>query len=408
VIRPIVMPKLGLTMTEGMLAEWRVGPGDSVVPGDVLYVVETDKIANEVEASHAGVIDALLAEPGAVVLVGAPVCTLRIDGEEGVTAPVADHKPDPSPALPASAAPAAPGEKPRIIATPLARRRAQAAGVDLATIVGSGPRNRIMAGDLPDSTARATALAEPIAAPATAPDMAPSPTSDRMIRPNAWQQVTARRLSEAKRDIPHFYVFARADVTDLLALREQLNAGGDAPRLTVSHFIIAAVARALGAIPEMNRVWAGETIRQFTGIDIGLAVESPKGLVAPVLHGLSGLGLDGIAAAAGLLVARAREGRLAQSDLAGGAISISNVGMFGVSALVPIVNPGQSSILGVGASQPQFLPDAHGQPVLRQVLELALSCDHRVIDGALAARFLAAVCRQLERAASLLRCPSGT
>lgn len=381
---PILMPKLGLTMTEGMLAEWKVAPGDAVTAGQVLFVVETDKIANEIEAPHSGVVETLLAQPGDVLPVGAVLAHWRIAGEVG-------------PALPAHVAPS-PAAEERIIATPLARRMAAKAGLDLAQVAGKGPRGRIMAGDV------SAVLDEEVGAPTT-PAPAALPTQVRERKPSAFQKVTARRLTQAKQDIPHFYIFAKADVTDLLILREQLNNGDGAAKLTVSHFLIAAVARALASMPQVNCVWAGDVIHDLPTVDIGMAVESPKGLVAPVLHELGGLTLDEMAVLANGLVARAREGKLAPEDLRGGAVSISNVGMFGASALLPIINPGQSSILGVGAAQPVFLPDAHGRPVLRQVLELALSCDHRVIDGALAARFLQAICRHLECAATLLRRP---
>lgn len=384
---PILMPKLGLTMTEGMLAEWKVAPGDAVTAGQVLFVVETDKIANEIEAQQAGVVEALLAEPGDVLAVGAVLARLQVAGENALAAPSL-----PAPAL------SSPDADLRIIATPLARRMAAKAGLDLAQVAGRGPRGRIMAGDV-------SAVLDEEPATGVAPAPAALPTQVRERKPSAFQKVTARRLTQAKQDIPHFYIFAKADVTDLLVMREQLNSGSGASKLTVSHFVIAAVARALAAMPEMNCVWAGEVIHDLPTVDIGMAVESPKGLVAPVLHDLGDLTLDEVAVLANGLVARAREGKLAPEDLRGGAVSISNVGMFGASALLPIINPGQSSILGVGAAQTVFLPDAHGRPVLRQVLELALSCDHRVIDGALAARFLQAICRHLECAATLLRRP---
>lgn len=364
---PILMPKLGLTMTEGLLAEWKVAPGDAVSAGDVIFVVETDKISNDVEASEAGTIGALLVQPGETAPVGAAVAMIANGG------------------LPRN------GEV-RIIATPLARRVAAARGIDLARVSGSGPRGRIMAEDVAGSPP----LAEPTSF---------ASTSGAIHELGAYQRVAARRLTEAKRDIPHFYVFADADLTDLLALRAQLNADPGQAKLTVNSFILAALARTLAVFPQMNRVWAGECLRELATIDVGLAVEGPKGLVAPVVRDLGGLALDEIAAAAEGVIARARADRLASQDLDGGAIAVSNVGMFGVTGLVPIINPGQSSILGVGAAQPLFRPDADGRPLLRQVIHLALSCDHRVIDGALAARFLQAVCQQLETAVALLRRP---
>jgi pyruvate dehydrogenase E2 component (dihydrolipoamide acetyltransferase) len=376
------MPKLGLTMTEGMLAEWKVAPGDRVQAGDVIFIVETDKISNEIEASEAGTIKALLAEPGQVVPVGAAVATLMAEhaGRAAAAAEPAIGLPEP---------------QSRIVATPLARRMAREAGVEIGSVAGSGPRGRIMAEDVTAATP-----------PSPGPTGEPQPSDRGEVKPlGKYQKIAARRLTEAKRDIPHFYVFAEADVTELVKLRTQLNSDPGFTRLTVNHFIIAAVARALAELPECNRVWVDEGLLQLPRIDVGLAVESPKGLVAPVLQNLGSRSLDEIAEAATGLVDRARAGRLSQTELEGGAISISNVGMFGATGLLPIVNPGQSSILGVGRNQSVFRPDDHGRPILREVMNLALSCDHRVIDGALAARFLQKVQQGLESPWSFLRRP---
>jgi pyruvate dehydrogenase E2 component (dihydrolipoamide acetyltransferase) len=388
------MPKLGLTMTEGLLAEWKVAPGDAVKPGDVMFVVETDKISNEIEAQCDGVVAALHVAEGDVLPVGAVMLSLEVADRAGVGK---------LPVEPADTAPSAPGD--RIIATPLARRMAAGAGVDLAAIAGSGPRGRIMAEDVTSAFTATDSARPPLDRPADMPLIEPASGEEALTELSPYQRVAARRLTEAKRDIPHFYVFAEADVTELLVLREQLNAAGGYAKLTVNSFLIVAVVRALAAMPAMNRVWAGEALRELAKIDVGMAVEGPRGLVAPVLRDLGALTLDEAAEAANALVERARNGRLAPQDLEGGAIAISNVGMFGATGLLPIINPGQSSIVGVGANQPVFRPDAAGQPVLRQVLNLSLSCDHRVIDGALAARFLQAVCRQLETSAALLRRP---
>lgn len=391
---PIVMPKLGLTMTEGLLAAWKVAPGDAVSVGDVIFVVETDKISNEIEAQCDGIVAELHAAEGEVLPVGAKVISLRVADD-----PTEGANPMPPPV---AVAEPAPESLARIVATPLARRMAVQSSLDLAGIHGSGPRGRIMAEDV------AAAIASVGATPLLVPREHANPIQTgkgALHTLGAYQRVAARRLTEAKRDIPHFYVFAEADVTELLAMRATLNASPGPMKLTVNSFIVAAAARAMCAVSGMNRVWAGENLRELAAIDVGMAVEGSKGLVAPVLRGIGTLNLDEIAEAAEALIARARAGRLVSEDLEGGAIAISNVGMFGATGLLPIINPGQSSILGVGANQPVFRPDANGQPVLRQVLNLALSCDHRVIDGALAARFLQALCKQLEMPAALMRRP---
>jgi pyruvate dehydrogenase E2 component (dihydrolipoamide acetyltransferase) len=380
------MPKLGLTMTEGHLVSWNVAPGDSVHSGDVLFVVETDKIANEVEAHEDGTIIALLASEGDTLPVGAAIATLAvsdpIDGD----------------AIPPAVAPDS-HDQPRLIATPLARRAAHRAGIDLASVSGSGPRGRITADDVTAALAQSSANTEAVPAP-----VLPQPIVGR-IPIDAHRKVLARRLSEAKRDIPHFYVMAEADVTALSDLRQQLNSAHGQPKLTLSHFLLAALARALVAMPEMNRVLDDDALLQLPCADVGLAVEGPKGLVAPVLRNLGSLTIDEIAHAADQMLAGIRAGRLFADALKGGATALSNVGMFGATALIPIVNPGQSSILGVGRSRGEFRPDDRGNPCLRQMLTLALSCDHRVIDGALAARFLQKVQTLLEAPAVLLRRP---
>lgn len=406
--QPIVMPKLGLTMTEGMLVEWKVAPGDPVAKGDVLFIVETDKISNEIEASEAGVIEALHAVTGDTVAVGTLVATLVTEGAGGDNVPAARQAEPPAatlaeaPPVARDAFPAIGGDEPRPIATPLARRLAFQAGLDIGHIKGSGPRGRITADDV---GAARDALVKPETVEARlAPELpAPPHAASRLLPISRHQQATARLLTQSKREIPHFYVFAEADVTALLAAREQLNGDPAFPKITVNHFIVAALARALARMPELNRVWSDEGLVEYLTIDIGLAVEGPKGLVAPVLRDLGGASLDGVARAAGALVERARSGRLAPDDLRGGATAVSNVGMFGATGLIPIINPGQSSILGVGRNQGVFRPDARGRPRLRQVLALTLSCDHRVVDGALAARFLQSVQHGLEAPLALLR-----
>lgn len=392
--QPVVMPKLGLTMTEGILAEWRIAPGDTVKAGDVIFVVETDKISNDIEAAADAIVEALHVAVGDVVPVGALVATFRSD--EAVQDAAQLGAPADVELTPAV----------RIIATPLARRIASQARLDLRSISGSGPRGRIMADDVSaainSSSRSATAPSCGTSSPSKA--AAEAPARLRALRP--YQKVAARRLVEAKRDIPHFYVLAEADVTELLSVRQRLNSDTAYRKVTVNHFILTAVARALMALPEMNCIWADDALLDLVEIGVGLAVEGPKGLIAPVLHDLRDPDLDSVAAAASDLVDRARAGRLTAAELTGGAISVSNVGMFGATGLIPIVNPGQTAILGVGRDVGQFRPDRVGQPVLRHILNLALSCDHRVIDGALAARFLREVQNGLEAPLSLLRRPA--
>jgi len=401
----IVMPKLGLTMTEGLLASWRVGPGDDVQTGDVLFVVETEKIATEVAAQGPGRIERIVVSAGDVVPVGAVVATWT--GEGGADQPLPEAGPAPSTDTPAAGPvdrEVAPQGGGRIIATPLARRIAREGGIELSLLSGSGPRGRIKAADVTAALGRRGQVAAP-AAPQTVNAAAPTsmPPGGKRRPASAIEKVVARRLTAAKQEIPHFYVLAEADVTRLLSLREELNTAPDAPRISLTHFVVAAVGRALARMPEMNVVWTEDCVEELHATDVGVAVDTPRGLLVPMVRNVAALSIDATARTMSAAVEKTREGRLAAEDLAGGAISVSNVGMFGASHLVPIINPGQSSILGVAAVKPVFRPDASGAPALRQEAGLVLSCDHRVLDGVKAARFLDLVTKLLQQPLALLR-----
>jgi pyruvate dehydrogenase E2 component (dihydrolipoamide acetyltransferase) len=266
-------------------------------------------------------------------------------------------------------------------------------GVELRGVVGSGPQGRIKAADVQKAVSAATTQGE----------TAGKPTTQARRQATSIEQTIAARLTASKQTIPHFYVLAQADVTELLSLRATLNADPGPVKISVNHLVVAAVAQTLAEQPDVNAVWDEGEIVSFDTADIGVAVETPRGLLAPVLRDAGRLSIDRLAGALDELINAAREGRLSGDQLKGGAISVSNVGMFGVANLVPIINPGQAAILGVGATKPTFLPDADGAPVLRQVLGLTLSCDHRVIDGARAARFLDAIAKRLEKPLRLLR-----
>ena len=397
----LVMPKLGLTMTEGLLAEWRVAAGASFAAGDVLFVVETEKIANEIEAQQAGSIETLLVNEGETVAVGTPVARLSETSMHAVSSEVAPGTgeprfeiPPPERGLDSSVAGSAVQERDRIRATPLARRLARQRNIDLRDLTGSGPRGRIKAADVERATADRTAFS------VRGPDEA---SQVHLEAPNAARMATARRVSAAKRDVPHFYVQAEAEVTELLELRARLNGDPRFARLSVSHLLIKAIGQALAELPEANRIWLDEGLLSLGPTDVGLVVDTDAGLRIPVIRNVAAQPLDAVAREAGDKAERARDGTLTPQDMSGGAISLSNIGMHGVSGLIPIVNPPQSMILGVGAERRLFRPDAEGNPVLRRELTLWLACDHRVLDGALAARFLAQLTTALETPLALLR-----
>lgn len=401
----IVMPKFGLTMTEGLIAAWRRKPGEPFRQGDVLLEVETEKVTNEVEAAVDGVLAEILFPEGATVPVGAVIA--RLAG--GAAAP--------SPPAPARGADAPSARKLmaehgvsreaveasgrdgrvmkedvlRVIATPLARRIARQEGIDLSQVAGSGPGGRIKAADVEGAKA----------------SPAPPPLSG-LVQPDPVRAATARRVQAAKRDIPHFYLTRHVDIRALAALRAELNAEAGRAKLSVTHMLVKAAGLALAAHPDLNRVWLPDGILALDTVGVGIVAETPQGLRIPVLDRADRLALDDLALAVGGLLDRARSATLTGADVSGGAISISNVGMHGADTLAPIINPPQAMILGVGAEQRLFRPDAAGQPELRREIVLTLAADHRLIDGADAARFLATLAGLLETPLALLRSPAST
>ena len=402
---PILMPKLGLTMTEGMLAEWRVQPGDHVKTGDLLFVVETDKIATDVEARAEGRIEKLLVEAGDTVTVGAIVARWSgpaqgVPGGEGIDQGGEESVLAPLDAGPASAETAASSDAPghaRMIATPLARRIARAEKISLEKITGSGPRGRIKARDV--EAVIASAMPAAIHRP-DPPAPVQSIAGDRR-QASSFERTVARRLGESKQLIPHFYVMADADVTALLDLRANLNERLST-RISVNHLLLLAVGQNLRDQVEINCIWEEGDIVSLPGSDVGFAIDTEHGLFAPVLRDVGAMRLSDLAVTADELAARAREGRLRADELAGGAVTVSNVGMFGASWLIPIINPGQSAIIGVGRTRKEFRPDQNGDPMLRSIISLVMSADHRVHDGVKAARFLSAVVGLLENPLQLL------
>ncbi|MBP7568234.1 MAG: 2-oxo acid dehydrogenase subunit E2 [Burkholderiaceae bacterium] len=385
--RELLVPKLGLTMAEGTLVEWMVKPGDAFRADQSLFVIESEKAATEIPAEADGTLLAITAELGATLAVGT-VIGYWDDGAAGVGA--AAPAPVAAPAHPV----AAPVQGGRLLATPLARRLAQARGVDLQVVTGSGPRGRIRARDLPQA-------AVPSAVPAPAAP-APAPASGALRAPTTTEQTIARRLVAAKQEIPHFYLSVEAEVSALQALRAELNAAQSEVRFTLNHFIVAAVGRALAQMPEVNRVWTADGILSLPAADVGMAVHTERGLMVPVLRDLGRRPLAQVASEAAEAAARAQAGRLGAAEMAGGAITVSNAGMHDVTYMSSIINPGQAMILGVGSVRGVFRPDEQGQPVLRREIGLVLSADHRVLDGVTALQFLKRIVGALERPLALL------
>jgi pyruvate dehydrogenase E2 component (dihydrolipoamide acetyltransferase) len=388
------MPKLGLTMTEGALAKWMLVPGVAFKAGDGIFVVETDKVASEVPADYDGVLLEVLVPVGEMVQVGAVIGYVD-DGVAGSTS----SQPASPPVAAASAVPVMQSGEIRRFSTPLARRLAAQLGVPLADAVGSGPRGRIKAFDVRAAVQTRTAAAP---APVVPVEVVRPAAAATKTRPTPTQATMARRLTQAKQQIPHFYLAAEAEVTRLMALRTELNAMPGYPKLTLTHLLVAAVGRALRELPELNRVWTDDGIVSFASCDVGVAVNAGRGLLVPVVPDVAGRSLEGIARATQELVDKARNGELDAGQMSGGAISISNAGMFNVSWMTPIINPGQSMILGVGSVRELFRPDANGQPALHRELGLVLAADHRILDGVSGLKMLNAVIASLEKPLCLL------
>jgi pyruvate dehydrogenase E2 component (dihydrolipoamide acetyltransferase) len=415
----ILMPALSPTMTEGTLARWLKKEGDKISAGDVIAEIETDKATMEVEAVDEGVLGKILVADGtAGVKVNDPIAVL----EDG-SAPAAAAKPAPkqeagevaAPVLaapaPKPAAPAAPpaanghaGDHERIFASPLARRMAQQAGINLSTLTGTGPNGRIVRADIDAYQQRAKPAAVPaasppapvpVAAPAAPPrPAAPITAPGELVPLNNIKRVTARRLTEAKQTVPHFYVSIDVELDALLKLRADLNSrspkdGPGAFKLSVNDLLIKACAVTLRRVPRVNASFTDAGIFQYDDVDISVAVSIPDGLITPIIRHADQKGLAAISGEAKSLIERARAGKLKPEEFQGGSFSISNMGMYGVRDFAAIINPPQAAILAVAAGEQRPVV-RDGQLAVATVMTVTLSVDHRVIDGALAAEWIAA------------------
>jgi len=417
----ILMPALSPTMTEGNLARWLKQEGDRIKAGDVIAEIETDKATMEVEAVDEGILGRILVPAGTQAVKVNDVIAVLVEAGEAVpaagaapkAAPVAAPAPAPVAAAPAAAAPApAPASGDRVFASPLARRMAAQAGLDISKIAGSGPNGRIVKADVDAALSRGPA---PAAAPAAAPApvAAPRPaapvaiTAPHTAIPNSsMRKVIARRLSESKATIPHFYVSTDVEIDALLKIRADLNArspkdGPGAYKLSVNDLVIKATAVTLRRFPNVNAIWTEDAILQLHDVDISVAVSIPDGLITPIVKGADIKGLAAISNEMKDLAARAKSGKLKPEEFQGGGFSISNMGMYGVRDFAAIINPPQSGILAVSAGEQRPVVK-NGALAIATVMTLTLSVDHRVIDGALAAEFLQALKRNIEDPLSLM------
>ena len=447
----ILMPALSPTMEEGKLAKWLKSEGDEIAAGDLIAEIETDKATMEFEATDEGTLGRILISEGTEgVKVNTPIAVLLEEGEDasgvdaapagagqgaaagnGAEAPEAPSAPVSAPAT-APAAPVEPSDMPappapttasgeRVFASPLARRIAKQRGIDLTALKGSGPHGRIVRADVeaaePAKAAPAGAPAAPAAAPAGAPAAAAMPAgpdletvrkiyADRETEEmelDGMRRTIAARLTEAKQTIPHFYLRRDIELDALLELRRQMNAKGEARgvKLSVNDYIIKACALALQDEPDCNAVWAGDRVLKLRPSDVAVAVAIEGALFTPVIRDAETKALSALSAEMKDLASRARDRKLAPQEYQGGSFAISNLGMFGIENFDAVINPPHASILAVGSGVRK--PVVDGDEIrVATVMSATLSVDHRVIDGALGARFLAAVKGYLEDPLSML------
>ena len=423
----IMMPALSPTMEEGTLAKWLVKEGDTVQSGDVMAEIETDKATMEFEAVDEGVIGKIVVPDGTEgVKVNAVIAVLLEDGEDAseisdapVASPapvVAEKAPEVVASVAVAPAPVAPAasDGARVFASPLARRIAADKGLDLSTVTGSGPKGRIVKADVESSQAvQSPSVSEaPSTAKSVMPQSADAETVKKMYADREYEEmaldgmrkIIAARLTEAKQTVPHFYLRRDIHLDALLAFRSKLNKSLEAKgvKLSVNDFIIKACALALQDVPDCNAVWAGDRILKLKPSDVAVAVAIEGGLFTPVLQDSHTKTLSALSAEMKDLAGRARDRKLMPHEYQGGSFAISNLGMMGIDNFDAVINPPHGSILAVGAGAKKPVVNADGELDIATVMSVTLSVDHRVIDGALGATFLAAIKGYLEEPLSML------
>ena len=414
------MPSVLAGASEAAIASWLVAPGDSVAVGQPLAEIETEKALVEYAAEEAGVVGRLVLAAGDTGEIGDPIAVLVADGETDadIDAVLGTETPAQAaaqaPALAASGPssngqqPTAPERGSRIFASPLVRKIAGERGIDLAAIAGTGPNGRIVRRDLEQflATARAQSAERGAEAAGEIPGGVPQdgrqesaprpalPRGDRLVPHTPMRRAIARRLTESKATTPHFYMVTECVVDELLELRKRINESSPV-KISVNDFVVMAVGAAFRDVPEANVTWTEEGMLEHGSVDISIAVATEGGLVTPVLRGVDGKRLSDIARESQDLAGRARERRLRQDELEGGTFSVSNLGMYGTLEFSGIINPPQSGLLAVGTAKQQPVV-TDGAVTVATVMRCTLSIDHRALDGALGARWLAAFTTRLE------------
>lgn len=418
----IKLPSVAADTSGGNLHQWLKQEGDTVAVGDALAEIETEKAIVEINAEHAGVLGRIVVAAGASsVPVNTVLGVLLADGEDasaieralaeqGVAPAAAPAAPAPAAATPASsscaatatcapATAAAPAQAVpasgggRRLSSPLARRLAAQWGVDLARVAGSGPHGRILRRDVEAARDAAPAAGQPQAAAPRA--------AGRRVPHSGMRRAIARRLSESKQTVPHFYLTVDCRMDALLALRAQANQAG-AIKLSVNDFIVRAAAQALRDVPEVNASWQDDAIEYHAGADISVAVATEGGLVTPIVRDADDKSLSAIAAEIVELAGRAKVNRLKPEEFTGGSLTVSNLGMYGIKQFAAIINPPQAAILAVGAAERRPVVGPNGELEAATVMTVTLSADHRVVDGAVGAQWLAAFRARIENPVRIL------
>ncbi len=405
----VIMPKMGDGMEEGTLLEWLKKDGDKVKSGDVIGTIQTDKATLELEAPGSGVLTGILLEEGKTVPVGVPIAAIIKDGEKlpggwgggAAPAPKASAPPE------ALAAPVAepevqklePEAKPastngeRVKASPLARKVAQEKGIDLSTVTGTGPGGRIVQKDVSE--------AKPSAKPAAAPAVVAATAADTTVPLNRLRQITAKRTLESKTQVPHFYVTVEVDVERIIQLREMFEEEGSG-KVSINDFVVKASALALRDMPEVNSVFQGQSLLQFGGVHIGIAVAIADGLTVPVIKNADQLSLRQLSVKSKELAKKAKESKLSMDELTGSTFSISNMGMLDVDNFIAIINQPNSAILAISSVRKKVVANDDDEVEIRSRMNITCSFDHRVVDGAVGAKFINVVKAYLQNPTRLL------
>ena len=393
--REIRLPQLGETMKEGTIVNCLVKPGDEVKKGQVIFEIETDKATLEMESPADGFVKHILAEVNQTLPVGTPILILGEKDEDVPQSFIDSLKtggPTPAVAAPSAAEqvksePAVGKPAGKVMASPRAKKLAEELGVDLTDLTGTGPGGKITEEDVKAATIKPAKPAEPIVTPAEV-------KLGNTIPLNRLQKITAERMLKSKREIPCFYLTVKVDVTELVKLRTKLNETS-AVKISYNDFIMKAVATGLEKFPIMTGQLVGEAIKLAEAIHVGLAISVPDGLVAPVVKDVNKKDVSQIARDSQALIERARSNKLSPTDLEGGCITVTNLGALGIESFIPIVVPGQCSILGIGQITDTCVPEDE-KILVRKLMNMTLSVDHKVTNGAYAAQFLDFLRKQLE------------